>query len=232
MGMEGKLRQISEFELAAYRKTPARLYSDLMAKYESANYSKLTSIAREIQESPVFRRIQERAMSGQPPSQEDLDALQRQQEALLKENQGVLDEVQSDTMGLTRDGAQLSLYKDWHLLHYVLTGKSWEPVDSTLGKAIMGGTEIPDRQGVMGYGPARYLTPSEVREVSEALSDFPIEDRVASFDPKAAEAAKVYPPVQAGDKLAREGFVQYFNLLRDFYQDAATKGNAVILWVE
>ena len=33
MGMEGKLRRISEFALAAYRKNPAKLYSDLMKHY-------------------------------------------------------------------------------------------------------------------------------------------------------------------------------------------------------
>ena len=140
-----------------------------------------------------MKRIQQRAMSGLPPLQGDLDALQKQQEALVSENQEVLDEVQSDLMGLSKDGLQLSLYKDWHLIHYLLTGKSWETVDSPLGQAIMGGIEIPDVQNVMGYGPARYLTPSIVGEVASSLVNFPIEERVESFDPRAAEDAKVYP---------------------------------------
>ena len=46
MGMEGKLRQVSEFELAAYRKTPAKLYSDLMAKYQSENFTKFISMTQ------------------------------------------------------------------------------------------------------------------------------------------------------------------------------------------
>jgi hypothetical protein len=235
MGMEGKLRQVSEFELASYRKTPAKLYSDLMAKYQSENFTKFISMTQEFQESPLMKRVQQRAMSGLPPLQEDLDALRKQQEALVSENQEALDEVQSDLMGLSKDGLQLSLYKDWHMLHYLLTGKSWEPADSPLGNAIMGGIEIPDGQKIMGYGPARYLTPSVVREVAEALDSFPIEEKVESFDPQAAENAKVYPRMRGMKELEKdekEGLTNYFHLLRDFYRDAAAKGHAMLLWVE
>jgi hypothetical protein len=47
MGMEGKLRRISEFELAAYRKNPAKLYSDLVKHSRSEGASKLTSVMQE-----------------------------------------------------------------------------------------------------------------------------------------------------------------------------------------
>jgi hypothetical protein len=127
-------------------------------------------------------------MSGLPPLQEDLDALRRQQEALVAENQEALDAVQSDLMGLSKGGSQLSLYKDWHILHYLLTGKSWEPVDSPLGMAIMGGTEIPD-----------------VHPRMHGLEEL--------------------------DKDERESLIHCFHLLRDFYQDAAAKGHAMLLWV-
>ena len=62
------------------------------------------------------------------------------------------------------------------------------------GKAIMGGKEIPDRQGVMGYGPIRYLTPEEVRQVAEALAEFPIAARASAFDSVAAEEARFTSP--------------------------------------
>jgi Domain of unknown function (DUF1877) len=235
MGMEGKLRQVSEFELASYRKTPAKLYADLLAKYQSENFTKFISMTKEFQESPLMKRIQQRAMSGLPPLPEDLDALQKQQEALISENREVMDEVHSDLMGLSKDGLQLSLYKDWHLLHYLLTGKGWETVDTPVGQAIMGGIEIPDVQKVMGYGPARYLSPSIVREVADGLESFPIEQKVESFDPQAAEDAKVYPPmhgIKQLEKDEKEGLIDYFYLLRDFYRDASAKGHAMLLWVE
>jgi hypothetical protein len=96
-----------------------------------------------------------------------------------------------------------------------------------LGNAIMGGAEIPDQQKVMGYGPARFLTLSQVREVAAELARFPIEAKAESFDPEVAEKKKVYVPNHEKEEL-----IYYFELLRDFYQDAAQKGNCAILWVE
>jgi len=235
MGMEGKLRQVSEYELAAYRKNPAKFYSDLIAVKEWPDLTKLNVAIRELQNSPLFHRIRERALSGQPPIQEDLDQYRRQVELVRGENQGTLEEMHSAFMGLSKNGTQLSLYKDWHMVHYVLTGKSWEPVDSPLGMAIMGGTELPDKQRVLGYGPARYLTPSQVRDVAAALGDFPFAERVAAYDHLAAQATKVYPPRNPNDPLAedeKQALIDYFKLLKDFYSDASKKGNSMILWVE
>jgi hypothetical protein len=103
MGMEGQIRQVSEFALASYRKTPAKLYQDLLAKYESRNVSALTSMMRESQNSPAMQRIKQRISAGLAALQ-DLDAPYRQQQALVSKNRGALNEVQADLMGLSKDG--------------------------------------------------------------------------------------------------------------------------------
>lgn len=231
--MEGKLRQVSEFELAAYRKNPKKFYWELVAITEWPDLIKMNAATREVQDSELGQRIRNRAFSGQPPVQEDVELYRKQMEMIQSENQGTLEKIQSSMMGLSKNGTQLSLYKDWHVLHYILTGKSWEPVDSPLGRAIMGGTELPDTLRVMGYGPATYLTPSQVREVASALSDFPFAERAITYDHIAADAAKVYPHRHPNEPLAedeKQVLIDYFNLLRDFYADAAKKGNAMILW--
>lgn len=235
MGMEGKLRQVSEFELAAYRKNPTKFYSDLVGITEWPDLIKLNAAIDQVQNSDLGQRIRSRALSGQLPIQEDVEEYRRQMDIIQGQNRGTLEKIQANMMGLSRNGTQLSLYKDWHVLHYVLTGKSWEAVDSPFGMAIMGGTELPDTRRMMGYGPARYLTPSRVREVASALGDFPIADRAATYDHIAAETAKVYPRRYPNEPLAedeKKALIGYFNLLRDFYADAAKKGNAIILWVE
>jgi len=78
----------------------------------------------------------------------------------------------------------------------------------------------------MGYGPIRYLTPEEVRQVAEALAEFPIAARASAFDSVAAEEAKVYVPEHDAEELTH-----HFGLLKDFYRDAANKNNAMLLWV-
>ena len=226
MGMEGKLRQVSEFELASYRQDPFAVYAAVIDRQKSPDVQQLVAKMRELLSSPIMKRIQERAAARIPPDPEDVAAYQAQTKALREENQQGFAELQALHTGLSKDGMELSLHKSWHCLHFLLTGKSWDRVDSPLGKAIMGGREIPDRQGVMGYGPVRYLTQEEVRQVAEALSEFPIEARAVAFDPDAAEEAKVYVPEHDVEELTH-----HFTLLKDFYRDAADKNNAMLLWV-
>ena len=68
MGMEGKLRRVSEFELAAYRRNPAKLYSELFPRSPTtlADFGKITSAMQNVQKSEVGRRIQERALAATP----------------------------------------------------------------------------------------------------------------------------------------------------------------------
>lgn len=227
MGMEGKLRQVSETELNAYRKNPAKLYSELMDRRSPPEVQQLTAKMTALQTSPIVKRIQKRAAAGLPPDPEDSEAYRTQMNALIEENKEVLEELQAEHIGRSKDGRELALHKSWHCLHYLLTGKSWEPVESTLDKAILGGEEIADREGVMGYGPVRFLGNREVREVAEALEAFPIEARLAAFEPEEAEKARVYVPGHDAEELKT-----YFEMLRDFYREAANKKCGVLLWVE
>ena len=87
----------------------------------------------------------------------------------------------------------------------------------------------------MGYGPAKYVTPGEVREIAEVLAHFPIEERVRSFDVKAATESQVYGTGHGAEKLEadeKEALILYLELLRDFYRDAAARRTAVIQWIE
>lgn len=226
MGMEGKLRQVSETELNTYRKNPEKLYADLMRRANPPEVQQFTAKMVELQTSPVVKRIQERAAAGLAPDPADSEAYRTQMNALIAENREAIAGLESVHMGRSKNGQELLLHKSWHCLHYLLTGKSWEPVDSTLGKAIMGGEEVPDRQGVMGYGPVRFLAAEEVREVAKALAAFPIDERLGAFDPEEAEKAKVYVPGHEAEELK-----VYFDLLRDFYGEAANGKRAMLLWV-
>lgn len=230
MGMEGKLRQVSEFELASYKKNPEKFYSNLFGNHDLRSIKSLGELnARlfEVQKSPLGQKIRERALSGLQPLPEDVAEMQRQMQAVMSQHPVAQAQIEAQLPGLHKGGAELSLHKSWHCLHFLLTGKSWEPADPPLGNAIMGGAELPDRQQAMGYGPARYLTPAQVAEVASALATFPVEEKAKAFDPEFAEKQKVYSPHHDEEEL-----VHYFGLLRDFYQGASSKANAVLLWVE
>jgi len=120
---------------------------------------------------------------------------------------------------------ELNLDKSWHGIHYLLTGRIDE-APPPLGNAILGGTEIGED---LGYGPARYLTPEQVREVAQALAGITSDDFVRRFDPQKIRRASVY----ALDNDATADYcVQYFEKLVAYYRDAAAQGNAMLLYLD
>jgi hypothetical protein len=136
------------------------------------------------------------------------------------------DELRSSDRFLTID-------KDWHALHALLTGEisnpsSIQPVPPPLGNVVIGGTGTPIDAT---YGKVRFLKPDEVREVAEALSQISVEDLRARFDPVAFTAAEVYPNPRPGgwnaDEL--EPLLWIYPQLVGFFHDAAREGDVVLL---
>jgi hypothetical protein len=108
----------------------------------------------------------------------------------------------------------------------LFTGKVEGSDGTPLGEAILGGAEIGGEAADTGYGPPRGLSPSQVRDVSSALAIFPIETKAMEFDAGVADQAGVYAANHDQEEPR-----DYFRQLREFYADAAGKGNAVLLWI-
>src|SRR5260370_41341373 len=108
----------------------------------------------------------------------------------------------------------------------MLSGKVEGSDGTALGDAILGGEEIGGEEADTGYGPPRALTPSQVRNVAAALAEFPIDKKAQEFNSAAADKAGIYVARHEAAELAN-----YFTQLRSFYDDAARKGNAVLLWI-
>ncbi len=144
------------------------------------------------------------------------------QVALVKRDENALAKLlfasQSDSL--------LSMDKEWQGIHYLLTGEAWS-TGGPLGQVILGGSEFgPD----LGYGPARLLSPSQVKEIAARLKDYTLESFKSRYDPKAMMKAQIYPEVWE-----REGntglvwLVAGYQRVVEFYGRAAAQGKAVIL---
>jgi hypothetical protein len=227
MGMEGRLRQVSEFEMAAYKKNPGKLRQDAHARHTTPDVERLASFMSEVQKTPMMERIKQRAMQGLPPDPEDIKAYRAQIDNLLKDNAEGFADLQSSHVVVSKDGRELCLHKSWHCLHFLFTGNAGGSGGSHLGEAILGGREIGGDAADMGYGPPRALSPAQVRNVAAALDAFPIEERVRQFNPVAADNAGIYVAQHEAEELK-----DYFIMLRNFYADAASKGNGMLLWIE
>jgi hypothetical protein len=169
----------------------------------------------------ALRRVQELAMRVVAGSADEPKEREEARTQILQELQAAGGEIPVDGPG--EDG--LSLEKSWHSLHYLLTGSA-EPVDSLLGNTILGGKEIgPD----LGYGPARFLDPNRVRAVAEALARMSTRDLARRFDLKTMKAVKIYACHDEGElELAQH----YFEHLVQYYTDAASRGNAMLLYLD
>ena len=123
----------------------------------------------------------------------------------------------------------IDLDKAWHGIHYLLTGRS-EGGDPPHSLAVFGGEEFGPE---VDYGPARFLTAEQVRNVAEALSELSPAALARRFDPKDMEAKQIYPDViwVRDGKEALDYALDNYQQLKLFYRDAAARGDAVIQWL-
>ncbi len=136
------------------------------------------------------------------------------------------DEALTKTLFESPHDVALEMDKEWHGIHYLLTGDPWS-ARGILGQVILGGAEFgPD----IGYGPARYLNPRQVSDIAAALKNLRIEQFKGRYDPKAMMKAEVYPTIW--EREGQEGLswlVSGLEQLTEFYSRAAAQGKGVIL---
>lgn len=121
----------------------------------------------------------------------------------------------------------IKLDKDWHGIHFLLTGTAWD-VRGEVGQAILGGNGFGED---MGYGPARVLSVPQVKVVAEALAKNSSESLSARYNPEAMTKAEIYPTViwnrEGAQALAP--LLNSYKALVTFYQRAAEKGQLVVI---
>ena len=110
-------------------------------------------------------------------------------------------------------GADISIDKAWHGVHYLLCGRA-VPGSDLASQVVMGGTDVGDD---LGYGPARYFTPDQVAAIARELSRPNLEAEMdARFDPDQMMQLGIYP-VQFDDPDDRDWLMDEFRKLRQFY---------------
>ena len=123
------------------------------------------------------------------------------------------------------DGTYLDIDKTWQTIHYLLNEDLWEGEPPAFN-AVLGGAILTDED--LGYGPARYLTPTEVRSTSDFLSGIPADALWSRRRRDPTVEAELYGSLEAEDEpYFRENYV----LLQEFFRRAADGNDAIILWL-
>ena len=121
----------------------------------------------------------------------------------------------------------IDLDKMWQGIHYLFNFSAWE--GSPPAKwIIFGDSPIPSFDG--GYGPARYLKPSQVSEVLKLLDNTSEEELKKRYDPNEFSAASIYPAIWMREKEeAYEDLIYFYRQLKSLYQKAVDAGEHVLM---
>lgn len=128
----------------------------------------------------------------------------------------------------TRASEIVDVDKAWHGIHFILTGEQYGG-EGYLAHVIMGGVPIGEED--VGYGPARGMSASEVKEVASAIRQVSETDFRAKFDPAALSSADIYPQIWDEGDDALDYVAENFLETKRFYQTAAEQGLAVVLFI-
>ncbi len=125
----------------------------------------------------------------------------------------------------------LKIGKDWQAIHFLLTGEA--AMDKTnapppLCNVVLGGTETEYQTD---FGKFRYLKPSEVKEVVEALKLISLDNLRSRFSPEAFNAARIYPNPQPGgwETEELEQLLPEYVKLFEFFKEAAKQNHFIFI---
>ncbi len=122
--------------------------------------------------------------------------------------------VEKVTPDFNTDIEPCYLDKSWHGLHFLFTGSEWEgePPQSFL---LNWGNEIGEID--VGYGPARGLLSTQIREVHEFLETMDAMVLRERFNPSKMEELQIYPNCWTRDSEEEFAYlVEFLHPLKDF----------------
>lgn len=135
-----------------------------------------------------------------------------------------------DSEDIDKNGHRLDLDKSWDALNYLLTGHTLDTIEEAeppLSDIIFSG-QILDEDQDLGYGPAQYLEPEQVKEIHSALTGISVSDIREKYDAGVMNEKNVYPAAWKDNEEDKNFILDSFEDLKAFYEDAAEEGQSVI----
>ena len=126
----------------------------------------------------------------------------------------------------------LDLDKSWDGINYILTGEiigGLEKEPNELQRALFS-FQILDEEQDLGYGPAQYLSSSQVKETYSELEK--ITDDVLKSKINGSEMNKIgiYPEIWTESE-SHEFLVDSFKKFKEFYKKASENNQAIITYL-
>jgi hypothetical protein len=125
-------------------------------------------------------------------------------------------------------GVHIDLDKAWHAIHFLMNGQTWEGT-GPLFDAVLGGETLGQED--VGYGPARFLTPEEVKVTAQALNEVSASDLLEKFDAQELNDNNIYPGYWTGKEIDHQYVRENFVRLVEFFRSAAQSDDALLLYI-
>ncbi|OJH36045.1 YfbM family protein [Cystobacter ferrugineus] len=124
----------------------------------------------------------------------------------------------------------LPMEKNWHGLHFLLTGTAWEGA-SPLNFIAAGGQRVGEED--VGYGPPRAFTPQQVKDISRALEGVDGEGLRRRFNARKMDELEIYPQGWSDNDAEEslESLLEDFDALRSFLREGAEQGQALLVYL-
>lgn len=119
----------------------------------------------------------------------------------------------------------------WDGIIFLLTGNNCDHTDSPLIKIIFSGQHIDDNQD-LGCGPVHYLTPKQVIELNEKISNIHVKDLKPRFNYQRMNQLNVYPGRWDGEEDTFEYLANEFKNLQKIFSTATKNEEAIVSYLE
>lgn len=230
MVIQADYRQISGFEYASFKRSPLKAYQTIFGT-ETDVWKKLQDFAawatlimnetKPIHEEYSRTGLYDRLSSvGFDPAR-----LSDEDQRLFKEQKLKLDAVHKKH---ARDSwSEFSIEKAWQAIHFLLTGQI-EGGTPPVAWAVLGGSELADEKDYTAGCPLRILSPEQVRQIAQALSGISASQLLSRATIAEMVSRDIYA-VSKDERRSRQYIRTHYEALRQFYNDAAGKGNGILL---
>ena len=148
--------------------------------------------------------------------------------AKLQEYLNDPDKFESDMRSLEKNEIDKPVYldKSWEAIHFILTGNKIGSGEPPLSQAVYG-EQFFDKGQDLGMGPASYLTPEQVKHINALMSELGEDFLRKNYKPEEMDKKGIYPQFWSQNANLIDYVRENFFALKEFYRDAASKGNAI-----
>jgi len=126
----------------------------------------------------------------------------------------------------------LDLDKSWDGINYILTGEiigGLENDPNELQRALFS-FQIIDEEQDLGYGPAQYLNPNQVKETYSELEKITADNLKSKINGSEMNAIGIYPEIWT-EAESREFLIDSFIEFKEFYKKASKNNEAIITYL-